>query len=216
MTKEEYAKRFTEEEAVGWFFLDQKLETIYGKTEPRHYAAEVPYIIGGEDPLDGVSVFDSEAQETHYHFITYGMSELYYDEELAGGDFSKWGFEFTFRLKPFSEDEGEPFWAIEVLNNLARYVFETENWFEENHFVPINEPIRLGTDTEIVGLIFVQDPELGKIDTPHGAVTFLQIVGITAKELAVLMENPTTEAVEALADTLRKDNPLLITDLDRK
>lgn len=216
MTKEEYVSRFSEEEAVGWFFLDQKLETIYGKTEPRHYGAEVPYAIGGEDPLDGVSIFDSEAQETHYHLTTYGLSELYYDKELVGGDFSKWGFEFTFRLKPFAEDEADPFWAIEVLNNLARYVFETENWFEENHFVPINEPIRLDTDTEIVGIIFVQDPELGKIETPHGDVTFLQMVGITAKELAILIETPTIEAVEALANTLRKENPLLITDLNRK
>jgi hypothetical protein len=216
MTKEEYANRFTEEEAVGWFFLDQQLETIYGKTEPRHYAAEVPYVIGGTDPLDGVSIFDSEAQETHYHLTTYGMSELYYDEEIVGGDFSKWGFEFTFRLKPFAEDEGDPFWAIEVLNNLARYVFESENWFEENHFVPLNESIRLDTDTEIVGLIFVEDPELGKIETPHGSVTFLQMVGITAAELDVLMKNPTIEAVEALANSLRKDNSLLITDLNRK
>jgi hypothetical protein len=216
MTKEEYANRFSEEEAVGWFFLDQKLETVYGKKEPRHYGAEVPYVIGGADPLDGVSIFDSEVQETHYHLTTYGLSELYYDADSVGGDFSKWGFEFTFRLKPFGEDEGDPFWAIEVLNNLARYVFETENWFEENHFVPINEPIRLDTETEIVGVIFVEDPELGKVETPHGAVTFLQMVGITAKELAVLMETPTIEAVEALANTLRKDNPLMITDLNRK
>ncbi|WMX13886.1 suppressor of fused domain protein [Aureispira sp. CCB-E] len=216
MTKEEYVSTFREEESVGWLFLDRQLETVYGSVEPRHYAAEVPYVIGGNDPLDGVSIYDSEAQNKHYHLITYGMSELYYDEELVGGDFSKWGFEFTFRLKPFEADEGDPFWAIEVLNNLARYVFETGNWFEENHFVPINEPIRLETDTDIVGLIFVQDPELGKIETPHGDVTFLQMVGITSKELDTLLENPTIEAVEALANNLKKDNPLLITDLNRK
>lgn len=216
MTKEEYKSTFTEEEAVGWFFLDQKLAKIYGSTEPRHYAAKVPYVIGGEDPLDGVSIYNSEEQATHYHLVTYGMSELYYDEELVGGDFSKWGFEFTFRLKPFTEDEGDPFWAIEVLNNLARYVFDSGNWFEENHFVPINEPIRLETDTDIVGLIFVKDPELGQIETPHGDVTFLQMVGITSKELTILLETPTTEAVEKLANELRKDNPLLITDLNRK
>lgn len=216
MTKEEYKSQFSEEEAVGWFYLDQCLGTVYGKQEPRHYAAEVPYVIGGKDPLDGVSIYNSEEQFLHYHLVSYGMSELYYDEELVGGDYSKWGMEFSFRLKPFEGDEGDPFWAIEVMNNLARYVFETETWFEENHFVPVNECIRLDTNSDIVGLIFVRDPELGKINTPHGEVTYLQMVGITSKELEILMANPTLEAVQQLAETLQKDNPLLITDLNRK
>lgn len=217
MTKEEYISRFSAEEAVGWFYLDQQLEVIYDKQEPRHYAAKVPYVTGGPDPLDGVSVYDSNQEMPHYHLVSYGMSELYYDTELVGGDFSKWGLEFTFRLKPFEGDEGkDPFWVIELMNNLARYVFESGNWFEENHFVPVNEPIRLESNSEITGLIFVKDPELGKIQTPHGEVTFLQIVGITNKELEQLLENPTVEQVELLANELRKDNPLLITDLNRK
>ena len=218
MKLKDYKEQFDEEDSVGWLAIDSKVDEIYGKTDPRHYAPPLHFSVGGKDPIDGTSIYDSDKQEFHRHLISYGMSELYYNEEAAGGEFSKWGFEFTFRLKPFDEDEEDPLWVIEVMNNLARYVYESQNWFEEYHFVPANGPIRTETKipVSIVGLIFVVDPELGKITTPHGEVTFLQMVGITQKELDRLKANPKIEEVKKLADELRKNNPLLITDLTRK
>lgn len=218
MTKKEYRALFEEDEAVGWLAIDKKVEEIYGSQKPRHYAPPLHYILGGRDPLNGTSIYDSQNQEFHRHFVGYGMSELYYNEDAAGGEFSKWGFEFTFRLKPFEEDEEDPVWVIEVMNNLARYVFESGNWFEENHFVPANGPIRTETkgEVDIVGVAFALDPELGKISTPHGSLSFLQMVGITSAELDRVKTNPTKNEVKALLDELRKDNPLLITDLTRK
>lgn len=217
MDKETYIKTFTTEDSVGWQSIDTALQKIYGKTE-RHYGplCGLHYVAGGTDPIDGASIYDSNNQEFHRHIISYGMSELYYDEEAAGGAFSKWGFEFTFRLKPFEDDKTDPTWAIQIMNNLARYVFNTRKWFEENHFVPANGPIRLNTDTEITGFVFTLDPELGKIQTPHGEVSFLQLVGITESEVQRLKENPSTIEVEKLINELKKDNPLLITDLNRK
>lgn len=220
MNKKEYKKLFDEDDAVGWFSIEEKVREVYGDAAPRHYAPPVNLLMGGNDPIDGTSIYDSNKQEFHRHFVSYGMSEIHYNEEAAGGEFSKWGFEFTFRLKPFKEDEqdDDPFWVIEVMNNLARYVYQSEQWFEEYHFVPAEGPIRTETKepVDIVGLAFVLDPELGKIDTPHGEVSFLQMVGLTSKELARLKKNPTTEEVKALIDEMRKDNPLLITDLTRK
>jgi hypothetical protein len=216
MTIEDYKALFRDQEAVGWMAIDRQIEEIYGNTEPRHYGSVIKYMIGGPDPLDGVSVYDSRKQIFHRHMVSYGMSELYYSPEQAGKRFSKWGFEFTFRLAPFEGDSGDPVWAIQVMNNLARYVCESGKWFEENHFVPANGPIRLDTDTEIVGLVFTRDPELGVISTPHGEVTFLQMVGITQKELERLKSNPLTTEVEKLIDELKLDNPLLVTDLHRK
>ncbi|MDU1903426.1 MAG: suppressor of fused domain protein [Dysgonomonas sp.] len=217
MKKKEYIEQFEEDDAVGWLAIDQKVSEIYGDKEPRHYAPPLHYILGGQDPIDGTSIYDSDKQEFHRHFISYGMSELYYNEEAVESEFSKWGFEFTFRLKPFEEDDDDPVWVIEVMNNLARYVYESQRWFEEYHFVPANGPIRTETKNpiDIVGLIFVLDPELGKIDTPHGEVSFLQMVGVTSKELEHLKNNPTTDEVKKLVDIMRKDNPLLITDLLR-
>lgn len=215
MDIEEYKVLFHEDESVGWWYIDQELEKIYPEQEPRHYAPKVPFVAGGSDPLDGISIYNSTEQEDHLHLVSYGMSELYYDEEAVGQEFSKWGFEFTVRLVPVAEDEEDPFWLLELLNNLARYVFESGNWFEPYHFVPTNGPIRLETDTEITGVVFVEDPQLGTLETAHGTVTFLQLVGITSKEVAIIEANPTVETIKAVVDELRQTNPLLITDLTR-
>ncbi|MFB9108546.1 suppressor of fused domain protein [Flavobacterium gyeonganense] len=214
MTLEEYKKQFTEDDAVGWLEIDREFEHLYPGQEPKHYAPAISYMLGGDNPLDGVSVYESKKQTYHFHFVTYGFSELYYDEEKAGGEFSKWGFELTFRLKPYEKDNGNPSWAIALLQNIAKYVFSSGKWFEEFHFMPANGPIRLETDTEITALVFVEDPEISKKQTPHGEVSFLQIVGITNSEYELLLENPGT--AEGLLNKLKENNPLLITDLNRK
>jgi hypothetical protein len=218
MTSEEYKQRFSEDDAVGWLSIDEALDNLYDKREPRHYGplCGLHYMAGGSDPIDGASIYESNRQEKHLHVISYGMSDLYYNPKSAGGEFSKWGFEFTFRLKPYAGDEGDPLWAVHVMNNLARYVFSSSRWFEENHFIPANGPIRLETETEITGFVFAQDPELGKINTPHGEVTFLQLVGITNAEVERIKQDPTVDTVRQLIDELKAVNPLLITDLNRK
>lgn len=218
MDRETYIKTFTADDAVGWQSIDISLEKNYRDTKPRHYGplCGLHFAAGGSDPIDGASIYDSDKQEFHRHIVSYGMSELYYNEALAGSEFSKWGFEFTFRLKPFEDDKDDPLWAVQVMNNLARYVFNSGKWFEENHFVPANGPVRLNTDTEITGFVLALDPELGKIDTPHGEVSFLQLVGITENEVQRLKKNPVTTAVKELIDELKTNNPLLITDLNRK
>jgi len=134
MDKATYQQQYSTEDNPGWQAIDHELEKIYGSMKPRHYPplCGLHYVAGGSDPIDGASVYDSNHQESHRHIVSYGMSELYYNEEKAGGDFSKWGFEFTFRLLPFRDDPHDPIWAIQVMNNLARYVFSSGKWFEEN------------------------------------------------------------------------------------
>lgn len=102
------------------------------------------------------------------------------------------------------------------MQNLARYVFSSKKWFEEFHFIPANGPIRLNTDTDITAIAFVSDPELGTIDTPNGAVYFLQMVGLTSAEYDQLQQEGTTTATAKLLEQLKQKNPLLITDLNRK
>ncbi|MCR4033450.1 MULTISPECIES: suppressor of fused domain protein [Flavobacterium] len=214
MNLEEYKKEFTEDDAVGWLEIDKEFDRLYPGQEPKHFAPALPYMLGGDSPLDGVSYYESKKQEDHYHFITYGFSELYYNEEKVDGEFSKWGFELTFRLKPYEADNGNPSWAVALLQNIAKYVFDSGNWFEEFHYMPANGPIRLNTDTEITALVIVADPEVPKKQTPHGEVSFLQIVGITSAEYEHIVENP--DKVEELVNKLKENNPLLITDLNRK
>lgn len=215
MNTEEYQKQFTEDDAVGWECIDQELEKIYPGQKPLHFAPPLHYVAGGNDPLDGISVYRSEKQENHFHFVTYGFSELYYSEKSAGGEFSKFGFELTFRLKMEEEDD-HIHWVCNLLQNLARYVFQSGKWFEEYHLIPAGGPIRIGYDTDITALSFAPDPELGKTETPHGEVSFLQIVGLTTGEYKSLEQNPALSETEKVIDRLRENNGLLITDLDRK
>mgnify|MGYP006953364231 CR=1 FL=1 len=58
MTEAEYRAQFDEDEAVGWNAIDAALEVLYPNQEPRHYGSVIKYIIGGEDPIDGTSIYD--------------------------------------------------------------------------------------------------------------------------------------------------------------
>lgn len=216
MTLDEYRAHYTPETAVGWQCIDAQLATVYGERAPRHYAAPLHFIAGGTDPLDGTSYYDHPGPPDHIHVVSYGLSELYYNEEAVGQQFSKLGFELTFRIKRNAADNREPTWITTVMNNLARYLHKSGRWFEVNEFVPAGGPLCTDMDTDITGVVFALDPVLGKIDTPHGEVSFLQMVGITSAEVAKLQLDPTTDAVAALIAELRASDPLLVTDMERR
>lgn len=222
MSLEQYSQQFNEDDAVGWDAISAALNTAHPNQQERHYAPAIYYRLGGDDPLDGISIYDIAASPQapmHRHIVSFGMSELYYAPESAENAFSGWGFEFTFRPVPFAEDtqnEHEPHWAMALMNNLARYVFTSQQWFEAHHVIPANGPIRLNTNTDIIAIAFAPDPQLGSITTPNGTVDFLQMVGLTSQEYAWFLQEPTLERSANLLDLMRKDNPLLITDLTRR
>jgi suppressor of fused protein SUFU len=205
----------TENAAPGWDAIDSRLKEVYGSQEPRHWATLHKAILGGPDPLDGISAYQSDAGGiSHLHFCTYGYSELYYNEEAVGKDFSRFGFEMTFRLASPLPPTEEPNWALNLLQNLARYVFNSGKWFEEYHWIPANGPIRLESETDIVGLAFMLDPELLPIESPHGTVEFIQAFGITSAELASLKEK--SRSCRQIIEEQRRSNPMLVTDLARR
>ncbi len=222
MNEQEYREKFHVDQAVGWEAIDAALQRLYGDQEPRHYGSIVKYRLGGPDPLDGVSIYDCGDPSFHRHVVSYGMSELYFKPESAGAKFSGWGFEFTARPAPCELDETmngaahEPLWVIHLMNYFARYVFASGKWFAPYHFIPTNNPIRPNTDTALVGVAFAPDPLLPAIDTPNGAVQFLQLVGLTQAELDWLWQDPKTSRCRELLEKMRADNPLLITDLGRR
>lgn len=215
MDLDEYKKNYEDKESTpGWDAIDQALEEIYPNQEPKHVAPVLHYSIGGNDPIDGVSIYRAEYnKKPYFHIVTYGFSELYYNEEAVGGDYSKFGFELTFRIKLCELDDEYPHWAINMIQNIARYVFKSGKWFEPYHYMPAGGQIRLESNTELTGLAFLPDPELGIINTPHGEVQFLQMFGINDKELEKIKTVEKTS--EALINQHRNSNPLLITDLCR-
>lgn len=216
MTIEEYRKQFNELDAVGWLAIDHELERLYPGQEPKHYGTIVNYMLGGDDPLDGLSIYESQKQADHFHIVSYGLTNLYYDERFVGQEYSNWGFELTFRLKKLHNETAEDqLWALVLMQKLAKYVFEQEMIFDECHTINAKGPIRHGYHSAITALMFVNDPELGVIDTPHGKVQFLQIVGLTTDEYSALKQSESPNRGVELIERIRQMNPLFITDLDR-
>ena len=211
----EYRALFADQDAApGWDAIDGALAGLYGEQQPMHWGTVIKAMLGGPDPIDGISAYESDAGTPHFHFCSYGFSSLYYDEAAVGKDFSRFGFELTFRLARQGETRESVVWVCNMIENLGRYVFDSGRWFEAFHWIPANGPIKLESDTDIVGLIFVQDAQLPPIETPHGRVEFLQMVGITTQELEDIKSKRKT--VEEVATSLRVGNPLLITDLNRR
>ncbi|KIS40399.1 suppressor of fused domain protein [Stenotrophomonas maltophilia] len=197
----------------GWDAINAALAPLYAGQEPRHYGTALPYTLGGQDPLDGVSVYWADAPVPHWHYITYGFSELY-AKESSDADASGYGFELTFRL---AAEAGEhagstpPVWPMNLLQNLARYVFGSGNVFEDGHHLNANGPIALETGTRLCHLAFIADPQLPARDTANGHLQFLQLVGLTDEEMEAVKRWSTRGVLQALQPAM----PLWISDLHR-
>jgi Suppressor of fused protein (SUFU) len=217
MHLDEYKRRYSATDAApGWEAIDARLKAVYGDQEPVHFVSNQHAALGGPDQLNGISVYSSVAGGIpHLHFVTYGFSNLFYDEDAVGQAVSGSGIEMTFRLRAPASEKKKHAWVIAVLQNIARYVFKSGNCFAEFHFMSAKGPLHQETTSDVTGLVFAVDPELGRIDTPHGAVAFLQMVGITTAEFDALLADE-GESVPALLESLRVGNPMLVTDLERK
>lgn len=204
----------------GWDAIDEALDRLYGDTEPLHYGT---LLAGGlsleeteEEALDGISAYPRDEPVPHWHIISYGMSELYEPVEDDGSQpgLSGWGFEFTFRPLRDPAEAEPPEWALNFIDNLARYVWSTRRPFAPGHIVDAKGPIAQDRRTSLHAAAFTLDPELRTIDTPNGRVTFLQIVGITREELTAFQSRG-PETIARLLDAFSRRLALLTTDLTR-
>ena len=206
-----------DDEAPGWAAIDRALAPLYRHAEPHaHFGTVLPYSLGGNDPIHGISVYLRTEPAPHFHFVTYGFSDLF-QKETDDAETSGFGFELTFRLVRAPEEEQVPSWALNFLQNLGRYVFSTGNRFAAGHKMGLNGPISLGpTDSAtrasgITAVLFTDDPELGEILSDFGKARFLQVVGLTEDEYKLIQEWSTT----GLLEILKRRLPLLATDLAR-
>ena len=198
---------------AGWDAINAAMAVLYPEQEPRHFGTLLSHTLGGNDPLDGISVYWSESPRPHWHYVSYGFSELY-DKQSDDPQESGFGFELTFRLAAQAGDgkSGEPpAWPMNLMQNLARYVFNSGNVFEAGHHLDANGPIALDTDTRLRHLAFVADPQLPAINTANGRLNFLQLVGVTDDEMAAIRRWSTLGVLAVLEPAM----PLWITELER-
>ncbi|WP_145149899.1 suppressor of fused domain protein [Paenibacillus xylanexedens] len=199
-----------EENTSGWDAIDQAIGELYGEQEPHHYGTSIPYMLGGPDPLDGISVYSANTPMPHWHFVTYGFSELY-EKEMQDASKSGYGFELTFRLTRSENETEPPAWALNLLQNVGRYVFNSGNIFHAGDYMDANGPICLESDTLLTALSFIEDPDLPEISTPNGSVQFIQMVGITGRELKMIQ----TWNARGFLSACSSFTPKYVTDLMR-
>ncbi|KRC27075.1 suppressor of fused domain protein [Acidovorax sp. Root217] len=203
----------------GWDAISARLGQLYPGQEPKHFGTLISRMPGGPDPLDGISAWRRMDPVPHWHFVTYGFSELY-AKESGDPAVSGYGFELTFRLaiapgsaaEATDADAEPPTWALSFLQNLARYVFQSGNVFRDGDWMTANGPIALAQATQICSMGFVTDPELAEpLATPNGSVAFLQVVGLTLDEECAAKQWRTRNLLDVLAPHM----PLWVTDLGR-
>lgn len=197
-------------DSPGWEAIDAALADLYDDQQPLHWGATLPHKMGGKDRLDGISAFRAEGERPHWHIVSYGLSELYM-KEREDPSTSGFGFELTLRLARAPAESAPPRWALDMLQNLARYVYDSGKVLEPGHHLNANGPIARELQTALRGLLFVGDPELPAIETPNGRVEFVQAVGVTLDELVAI------EAWDGVrfAELLAAHDALYVTDLAR-
>lgn len=187
-------------ETSGWDAITQAMLALYpGQTDPIHYAPVLSYRLGGNDPLDGISIYNGGS---YYHFVTYGFSELY-EKESQHAAYSGLGFELTLKLKKdgIRKRDKEYKNICGILQTLARMSFEDGDIFSPEEYIYTGQTTGIDADgsSQITGFLTMEDA-LSTMDTPNGKVQFVQLVGATDAELKALVDGNTT--VSALLEKL--------------
>ncbi len=219
MNLEEFQKRVEEDDtwAPGWDALDEAFKTLYQDQEPKHYPTVNRAALGGQEYLDGYSIFTSP--KGHQHFLSYGFTELYADEDAFGGEYSLCGYELTAKWKDVEElnaTMGAIFMC--AAGDLGRHTFKNKALYEHGHIISLDFTLYLERihspfkSSNVVALLVVLDTELEPIDTLYGEVEFLQLVGITQEQKDYIVAN--RDKVDEFIENLKKENPLLLTSLN--
>ena len=178
-------------EASGWDAITAEFERVYpGQDDPKHYGTLISWKLGGPNPLDGTSIYDGG---DHWHFVTYGLSELY-EKESDDMEYSGYGMEFTFKLKKgcYDKDKEEEEFRCIVgnLDNIAKLTFEKGELFLPGEYVYTGqtEGIDRYQKSKLTGFITVSDPKVNTLDTPNGKVEFVEFIGVTDSELKAIID----------------------------
>ena len=60
----------TDAPSPGWDAISSRLDQLYPGQEPKHFGTLISHMLGGPDPLDGISAWRRTDQVPHWHFVT--------------------------------------------------------------------------------------------------------------------------------------------------
>lgn len=194
----------------GWDAITEIFEKVYpGQKRPLHYTTKLPWELGGNDPLQGISVYDGG---DYYHFVSYGLSDLY-DKSNKDDKYSGYGMEFTLKLKKkkYKDLDKELKNIAGIFQQLARTTFTRGELYKPFEYIYTGQTVGIDFEqkSKLTGFITILDEEVGSIDTPNGIVDFVELIGVHNSELERLLDKKTT--VKELYKLLGSD----ITDYNR-
>ena len=188
--------------------IDAALDALY-PTQLDHRFAGAKRADGQTPSVIEFAVFASEGEPSCWHYVTYGLSEIF-GKETSDPDVSGYGIELTFRLRR-SGESAPPHWPLQMLTTAADYIYETGNVIKPTHVLVLPGRLSLDPCKDLAFLFFVSDTALPPVQSVNGRVAFVQAVGITADEEDLIARWDACKVQAALAE----GNPLLMTDPSR-
>lgn len=185
-------------EAPGWDAIDRALGELYPAQVPHQFTSKTPFQLDQPSPLPAITVWESDAPAS-WHLVTYGLSELF-DKVSDDPRLSGFGYEFTLKIPRSPGEQRPPAWALRMLQALGRHVLLTRADYDSGSLLRLGPEMTPGLACELRGVACVPDPQLGKLDTPHGSLLFLRLVGLTQGELEALEPLGPSERVGVLAE----------------
>ena len=180
----------------GWDAITNEFSRIYpGQDDPKHYGTLIKWAFGGNDPLDGISIYDGG---DYWHFVSYGLTELY-AKECEDKEVSGYGYELTLKLKKydFEDLEGEFKNICNIFQIIARMSFTRGELFFPYEYIYTSQ--KEGMDAKqksnLTGFITIADTSANTLSTPNGSVRFLELVGMTDAELKTLSTGDTVKTI---------------------
>lgn len=189
-------------QAPGWDSIDAAFRAVHGDVEVDYRApplSEQPPADGGV--LNGISAYRAP---DHWHFVTYGLTDLFAKTEGDPPGMSGFGHELTLTA---ALSDRAPDWGYDILMGAAKTCV--------THGRPFHAGARLapgasldGKTSALVAIGLRADPWVTPTVFPFGKFVFLQAVGITDVEYRLMQRASTLMVLERMAVR----DPLLLTD----
>ena len=146
--------------------IDKALDRLY----PTERDFRVGFTAAADEdapPIIEAAAYRALEPAPHWHYISYGLSEWF-------------GVEYTIRLvDPVLEP---PTWPFQLLRVLATQTVKTRCPYLHGHSMNLPYAMLEKYSAGVEGFAFYNDEDLGTIDTPAGAVAFVQAVPLQRGE----------------------------------
>lgn len=109
-----------------------------------------------------------------------------------------------------------PLWPIELMQSIARYIFNSGNVICSGDHITWHAPLNGKDDCILQHMLITQDTSLIEVQGPYGSFNFLQIVGITNEELSAAQKWNVPGLVKLLSENIYTGGSMLVCDAHRQ